>query len=539
MRTKQIIYTICLIIGCLITIVSCKKDEIKDSSLPYIFRPIKFAVETNKTVATITWAPVDSATSYTIQISQDSLLFQNIIISDSITSTTYVVELAGSTRYSARVKANARNPQRNSKYNESITFKTPAENIFLGFSSYMNGQGSVAVSWLPGSNVTKLVFSAPGKTDVQFDISNDEKISGKKLCTGLANGNYTVAVYNNQYNRGLIKLTVEGDVWVQAGDALSTALNAITMDSAVVIIKPGVYSIGGSAYSLTKNIKIKGLYQDSLPIICMTGASTTAKMLEISNSNRINFIRFENIEFSGYLDGLTSGAKIGYIFNQSNGCNIGELSFTNCVMRNLGNTPIRMQTTALKTIDNLLIDKCIIFDIGYASVYALVNLNAVGSGYINNISFTNSTIYNFAGSLIVHNSSNSNSVLVQNCTFNEITTSGTGTAIRYFIDYTATYSVVNSVTIQNCIFGSTPRPYTEGIRVSPTTNKQISGSYCTSDFKDNNAATGSASIMGNLTLYPGLSTDLFVAPVSGNFSFKDNSFVGRKIAGDPRWWPAQ
>jgi len=523
--------------------MSCKKEDNSFlSSIPYLFRPANFQVTTNKTVATITWAPVDSAVSYTIQISEDSLLFQNIIITDTLKTTTLVVELGGNTLYSARVKANARNSNKDSKYNETVTFRTPPENIFDGFSSFMTEQGASQISWLPGASATKLVFSSAGKSDVPFDISSTEVASGKKACTGLANGTYTVSIYNGQFVRGTVSLTLEGDVWVRPGDNLSTALASVTKDSSVVILTPGNYGIGSAVTNFTQNIKLRGLYKDTVSTVYMTsGASTTANMLNINNANQLNYIRFENIAFSGYVDNINGGTKIGYLFNQSTAINLNELSFKNCIIRDIGNTPVRLKDAPIKTIGSLLVDNCKIFDIGYSSVYAIVNNNVAGC-VINNISFTNSTIYNFAGSLVLHSSGNSNSVVVKNCTFNEIATSGTGSSIRYLIDYyantTTTYTVNNGVIIQNCIFGSTPRPYTDGVRVSSATNKQISGSYATADYKDNNATT-TFSIVGSLTAYSGLSTDLFIAPTSGNFNFKDAAFVGRKVAGDPRWWSAQ
>jgi hypothetical protein len=537
MKTNYKIFTIGLIISFLYIFSACKKeDNTFQSSAPYLFRPINFTVSTNKTIVTLTWAPVDSAQSYTVQISQDSLLFQNIIITDSVTTTAYVVELGGNTRYSARIKANARKAANDSKYNETITFKTPSENIFGGYNSYMFDQGSAELVWLPTAEATKLVFSAPGKTDVQFDITSDEVSVGKKACTGLTNGTYTVSIYNGQFLRGTTTLAIEGDVWVNPGDNLSTALASVTKDSSVVILKPGSYGIGSAVTSFTQNIKIRGLYKDTLSTVYMTsGATGTANMFNINTTNPLSYIRLENIDFSGYVDNISGGIKIGYLFNQSTAVTLNELSFTNCIISDIGNTPVRLKDAPIKTIQNLTFNGCRISDIGYSSVYAVVNNNVAGC-VINNISFINSTVYNFAGSLVLHTTGNSNSVLLQNCTFNEITTSGTGTSIRYIIDYTTNYTVNNGVTIQNCIFGSTPRPYTDGVRVSAATNKQISGSYATSDYKDNNATPTTYSIVGSLTAYPGLSTDLFTAPTSGDFTFKDNSFAGLTTAGDPRWW---
>jgi hypothetical protein len=537
MKTKKTLYTICLIISFLYVLVSCKKNETEQSEIPYLFRPIGFTATTNKTVATLNWIAVDSAISYTIQISKDSLLFKNIVVTDSVTSNTYTIELAGSTFYSARVKANAKNPARDSKYNQTVTFKTPSENLFLGYSSIMIEQGSASITWSPGQNATKLVFIATGKDPVEFAIDNSEKAAGVKACTGLVNGVYTVNLYNNDALRGSTKLIIEGDYWVRKGGDLLATLNSVTIDSAVIVVKPGIYSIGGGTYSIAKNIKIRGLRADSLAIISMgASASTTATMFSLS-TNQLNGIYFENIEFSGIAGGGTTGSKIGYMFNQSTACSVGAISFKNCIIRNIGNTPFRLQAVAAKSIGSLSFDKCRIFDIGYTSVYAVVNVNIANTPavVINNISFTNSTVYNFAGSLILHNSTNSNSVTIQNCTFNELTTSGTGTAMRYFVDYTATMTATNGIIVQNCIFGSTPRAYSEGIRAAGGTNISVSGSYNTSDYKDNNAAPASSSIMSMLTPYTGASTALFKSPLAGDFTIIDLVFPGKSTAGDPRW----
>jgi hypothetical protein len=278
------------------------------------------------------------------------------------------------------------------------------------------------------------------------------------------------------------------------------------------------------------NLKIKGLYKDSVAILHM--ADVASKMFQL-NTARVDYIRFENVEISGYYGGGTSGVKYAYMVNQSTACEVGEFSFTNCIIRNFGNTPFRLQNaTGTKKIENLIFNGCTIFDIGYASVYAIVNSNVV-TGIIDNISFKNSTVYNYAGSLILHTSIGSNSVLVENCTLNEITTSGTGTSIRYIIDYNA-QTVANGIIVRNCIFGSTPRPYTAGIRASTSTTSTISLSYYTSDYSDNNGTTP-YSIMGSLIAYPGASGALFESPLTGNFKIKDAGFAGKSTAGALKW----
>jgi hypothetical protein len=124
-------------------------------------------------------------------------------------------------------------------------------------------------------------------------------------------------------------------------------------------------------------------------------------------------------------------------------------------------------------------------------------------------------------------------------------TSGTaGTSFRRLIDYynttsTTYYSVDKGITINNCIFGSTPRPYAEGVRVNASTNKIITNTYYTNDYDDNNdtGATGTSSIIGSLIPYSGASTSLYTDPVNGDFTIKDAAFAGKNTTGDPRWRP--
>ena len=78
---------------------------------------------------------------------------------------------------------------------------------------------------------------------------------------------------------------------------------------------------------------------------------------------------------------------------------VSKLSFANCNMHNFGNTPMRVQGTKNQVIDSLSINGCIINDIGFSSTYAIVNSNS--ADLINAIEITNSTIYNFKGSLVL------------------------------------------------------------------------------------------------------------------------------------------
>jgi len=180
----------------------------------------------------------------------------------------------------------------------------------------------------------------------------------------------------------------------------------------------------------------------------------------------------------------------------------------------------------------MFFDNCQIYEMsfGAGSTYAIISSTVAGS-VISNISFSNSTIYNYANSFIAQSASTTNSITIQNCTFNQMEI---GTTVRYLIDCNTTNTVTNGVNISNCIFGSTGT-LTDGIRFLGGTSLTVAGSYCTNDYIDNHATPTSYTVMARFTPYAGASTALFTSPTTGDFTFKDIAFAGAKTAGDPRW----
>jgi hypothetical protein len=512
---------------------SCKETEENETNLPYLFRPVGIKLDIKKTNVKISWYEVANAKGYNIQISTDSLLFENLVVNDTVLTTSYEVELGGGLTYSLRIKAIGESSDKDSKFNVYGLFTTGTENLFEGYNQVMTSFGTFSIKWAPNSSVTNIVIKSEGQQDKVIEISAEEAQSGTKTVSNLTNGTYTIEIYNNQFKRGSVTVKVEGDYVMNPGDTLSKAISAIK-DGGTILVKPGNYNVGSAALSISKSIKIKGFNPDSLPVFYMdAAASNTTNMLTIATTSRLNYIIFENISFNGYR-GLDPSGMIGYIFNQGSECNVGKIMFDNCIIQHVGRTPLRVKDPGNKVIDTVIFNKCLIFDIGNESTYAIINNNITG-GFINNIFITNSTFNNFAGSIILHNSNNSKSVLIENCTFNDISTSGaSGTSIRYIVDYN-TYIVENTLNVNNCIFGRTPRQYTEGIRTGAGTALTIKGSYCTSDYKDNNSPTITYSIIGYLNAYSGTYSDLWVDPNNNDFHFKDKSFAGKSSTGDPRW----
>lgn len=526
---------------------ACKNEE--NLELPYLFRPINFAVELNKTVATLSWAAVDSAKSYTLQISEDSL-FNTVLIDTTLDVQTFTKELGGETKYFAQVRANASDETMNSKFNSKLSFKTPKENIFTGFgtsnntgtiySAYMTGFNTLTVKWQPGANVTHLILtSADQSVKDSVPLSSSEMASGVAIVPSLVNSKWKVQIYNNTFLRGTTSGIVEGDVLLNAGDDLQTALNNATEGQIIVLAGNSIFNVGSTTYRFSKSVKLRGASPSQRPVVCLTAGtgtppSTTSSTLGFLDGSTIQSVKFENIDFTGYVDNSTSSTKIGYLFNNNTMTTVSKLSFTNCNMHNFGNTPMRLQGGKNQVIDSLSMNGCVINDIGFSSTYAVVNTNS--ADFINAIEITNSTIYNFKGSLILRTGQTLKSVKVTNCTIDQgMQDPGSS---RYLMDFNTASFTSEGVTIQNCIFGLTGNVKgANGIRyVAGTTYSNI-GSYYTSDYVDDPipAGTTSSSIKSSMTAYSGASTSLWKNSLNGDFGFSNSSFAGAKTAGDPRW----
>ena len=536
---------------------SCK-DNIDLLSLPRLFRPVNFSASVNKTIATISWAAVDSATSYTLQISTDSL-FGTKLIDTTTTKISYIKELAGETKFFARIRSNASDTTKNSKFNNKFSdgtysFKTPKENIFLGYgtnnntgaltSAYMTDVNTLDVKWTPGANVTHLILlSADGSKKDSVLISGAESAAGEKIVAGLVNSTWSVKIYNKTINRGTTSGVVEGDIILAAGGDLVGALNNATAGQVIVLAKGAVFSIGTKTYAFSKNVKVRGLSVSNRPVICMTsGATTTSGAFGFVDGSVMNYVRFENIDFTGYCDNASTNTKIGYLFNNSVLTHVGSLSFKNCNLHNYGNTPMRLQGSKAQAIDTLSFNGCVINEVGYASTYAVVNTNT--NDNFGNIYFSNCTVYNFKNGFIVRQATaaltvSMGDVNLTNCTINQgIQDPAT---VRFLMDLNFV-KITGGIQVKNCILGLTGSTVgASGIR-STVLIPSISntGSYYTSDYFDDTlvgtAPAMSYSIKTAMTSYSGASTSLWNTPTSGDFTLKDASFKGKGVAGDLRWY---
>jgi len=544
------------LIGALGVLNSCV-DEQELKSLPYLFRPINFTATSNSSSTVFSWAKVDSATTYTLEVGLDSANFIVPAFSVTLTGLNYTREYDGvtflaNTSYFARLKANASDASKNSKFN-AIPFKSAKENLFGGFgiknntgniySAYMTAPNTLDIKWKPNSNATHLILTGAVRDSVV--ITPAEAVAGEKVVSGLANSVWSVGIFNGVKQRGSTSGVIEGDVIISTPGDISAAITSATSGQVILLIGGQNYTIGNAEYKFSKNVKIRSTSAVNRSVVSMTtlvgtAPTSTSAMMSVVASSAIDSLVFENIDFSGYCDNNTASTKIGYLFSNKVACTVGNIKFTNCNIHNLGNTPMRLSGAVNQVISNLTYNGCIINEIGFGSTYAIVNSNS--ADYISNINFLNSTVYNFKGSLVLRTGATLstagytlNSIIVSNCTINQGMQDGGSS--RYLFDLNLSVFPSNGgVTIKNSIFGQSGGALgANGFRA--TVVPVITGSYFTSDYVDDPNPVGltSTSIKSKLTSYSGASTSLWNNPVSGDFSLKDTSFAGKGTVGDLRW----
>ncbi len=482
-------------------------------------------VISGKVNAVFTWEKIKNTKSYTIEIYQTAdytgtpVRTVSNIANTLITYT--VTNLSGDTQYYARIKSIGNEGSSDSKW-VNIAFKTEPEQIFQDITSDKLTPNSVTLNWPAASTVTSIKVM-PG--DITKVLTTGEIAAGQATVTGLSPlTTYTATILNNTAVRGtknfttLPNLPTGADVvYVTATDDLAAKIQAATASTRFVILQGTKYNSDATVVlPAGLDISIIGEAGPVKPIVSFS----LITLPTIGGK-----LHFENVDLTGYANGDVTGTKRQYLINQSTASIMEQVSFENCTIRNLVNTPMRLQGTAIITINKVIVNNCIVDDIsnnGSNGAYAFINTN-VATGKVNNIAITNSTFSNIGYGLILHNLAPSVSVAVENNTFYNIV----GDA-RYLIDYNAQI-VSTSYTFKNNILGKTYSPANTGRGIRGGTTATLENNYQASD------VTFSANAIPGINTYSGTSTTLFTAPATANFKIKDDTFAGKASAGDPRW----
>ncbi len=527
--TKYKIYSFIFLLMTVIGFSGCKDDgiaEITKLEVDRAFSPVGLsAVVVNKTGVRLAWNAIPNATSYAIEV------FANTDFSGtpvrSIKDITFlqvpytVAGLAGNTQYAVRVKSVGPDVD-DSKWVTAL-IKTEPEQIFQDITAGKLTATTATLNWPAGESVTTIALS-PG---VSRALTTAEIAAGQVVFTGLTpKTSYTATLSLNAAIRGTKTFTTPADLPTGADVVVLTA----TDDLAAMI---------QAATKSTRFVILEGTkYDASVPIILPAGIDISvigevAAVKPIFSVNAITLpttggkLHFENIDLTAYAKGDETTTRRQYIINQSTASIFDEVSFENCNIRHFLNTPLRIQSTNTITINNVIVNNCLIdnisvTDAGASGSYAFIHSN-VANGKFNNITLTNNTFSNIGYGLILHSSSPSLSLTVENNTFYNVVGD-----TRYLIDYNA-QTIANGFSLKNNIIAKTFSPLGTGRGIRSGTAPTTANNFQASDV----VFAGNA--ISGITAYTGTSATLFTAPATRNFKIKDDGFVGKATSGDPRW----
>lgn len=517
----------------LIGFSGCKDDmmdEITKLEVDRAFSPVGLtAVVVNKTGVRLSWANIPNAKTYTVEV------FANTDFSGtpvkSVKDITFlqvpytVTGLAGNTQYAIRVKSVGEGID-DSKYVTAL-IKTEPEQIFQDIAAGKLTATTVTLNWPAGENVTTIALNPGG---VNRALTPAEIATGEVTLTGLTpKVSYTATLSLNAAIRGTKTFTTPAQlptgadvVVLTATDDLAAMIQAATKSTRFVILE-------GSKYDA------------SLPILLPAGIDISvigevAAVKPIFSVNTITLpttggkLHFENIDLTAYAKGdetLAPSTRRQYIINQSAASTFDQVSFENCNIRHFVNTPLRIQGANAITINRVIVNNCVIdnisvTDAGASGSYAFIHTN-VATGKFNNITLTNNTFSNIGYGIILHSAAPSLSLTVENNTFYNVIGDG-----RYFIDYNA-QTISGAFSLKNNILAKTFSPLGTARGIRSVTAPTTANNFQASDV----VFAGNA--IPSITPYTGTSASLFTAPTTKNFKIKDDGFVGKATAGDPRW----
>ncbi|AEE52222.1 DUF4957 domain-containing protein [Haliscomenobacter hydrossis] len=544
---KYAIFPIAFCAALVFLFSSCEKEEIVYEETR-LFRPaLNTALSAKLNTIIIDMAKMKEAVSYTFEISQDS--FKTAPLYTFTIDTTYLIvdkglvgeELDYNSSYQVRVTAIAADPQFNSRPALLGSVRTePLPSIQLAPRAYDVTDVLARVRWNPfGLPVDQVkVFSTTDKklrTPLgSYTVSSAQNTAGEVIIDKLTPAtSYLVAIYSAGGLRGFVEYkTLEKGVY--PGDpnvidlttsedpgALQTAMASVA-EGSIVLLKRGVrYNF--PAANLSTSITIKGEYglTEGRAQIFSTGD------WRIATGVTIDHVVFDDIDIIGSDPGAV------YVFNINNSGTptiITNLVFKNCTITSLRGIA-RLRSDSY--IKNFTITNSIVYNIGSYGVFT-TDTDGATKAAVDHIKLLNSTFYQL--SFIATSRTNSQSFLIDGCTFSEFTEAGQRT-FRYR-GGTDRNNIIGGLTISNSVWGtgwdkaasgSKTVTFKEGL---VSTNVSVLNTWATSDF----AAAAGSELPGFPALtYSGTATKLWTDPTKGNFSIADAGFAGKTSSGDPRW----
>lgn len=525
---KNRIKNIGFIIGLFSLLFAACEDKIdpivEDIQFERVFSPLELTAQIrNQLTAELNWQVKDDATSYVVEISQDSLEFNSILHTVEVTPDELPVSilLEGDEQYSARVKGVSDVGVDDSKWS-AIVFRTDPENIFNALEGDKLGKTEVTLSWPAGSDVTHFIISTSGADDVRRDITEAEAAAGAATITGLTfDTNYSVVMYNepNPKQRGNIDFTTlpEGETLTPDMN-LEEAINTTFATQDVFLLESGEYTAYTGKIVLNRPVKIKGLNPDDKPVV----------HIHFLLEDGVQDVEIADLEMAGsFTDPETSEPVIldnPFQFNTA-GADFGSLRVIGCDIHDYRKALINGSSGAF-TVAEVVVDNCLVTNILTDGSDGI----DFRSSYLAELRLTNSTFNNMSpGRDFVRLDDSSDSfpgkvsnVLIDQCTFYGVSNTKDRIVYVRFVD--------NTITVTNTLFAETTAYYTNQSRTSQPECSRNNYFNAPGFYTDGYNSGGLYDLSGNYTTEdPG-----FVDAASGDFTVTNQNLIDFSV-GDPRW----
>lgn len=440
MILKTFKFLFVLAAGMLLWLPSCKEEEeeYKDVRL---FRPVELTTNFDGTTVEISWLPILGAKSYDLDLSKDSLKFENIVESyQGLQEANIVIpDLAGGTRYSVRVKALAEQEQFNSEFAE-LTFLTPTENILYPISGDDIGANDVLITWDPSKVVTHIVIRPTSGSPIEYELTEAEKAAGEKFCDGLeGETNYIAEIYNGDIQRGAVTfktlIDISGATVITPEDNLHEILE--TEGEGIFVLMPGDYTLSSGAVTVTGSTVLKAFNASDKPVI--------HALIDIDGPGSY---LFQDIEFSGFTTDSETGDVLeddreSYVVRINGNTQADEVTLVGCVVKNYDRSLIR--GTSGGAVDVVTVEDCYVEDVTSGNNEFLDFRSCeVKEIYIRNCTFSKSSnTRHFLRCDDIAGLENQ-LITIENCTFYKVATPANR------LVYLRTLN--NQLTIKNCVF---------------------------------------------------------------------------------------